>query len=281
MPDNIDPQLEQLYNSAQSASSEGLKEEALKKCEEAIELLESYGEETERHSFSDFVMLMADIHWTAGDYEAAYGEYQRVANHDPERSDARVAMGVALYHLCRFTASQTILEMCSLEDPEDAEIWYYLGLLALRSEKRELARNHFELAHELQENRFLLPVEITETEITEIVQALVDEIPEAIRNALDNVPVILETRPPDELLFSSDPPIDPTVLGIFDGIPVIEESSTTIHTAPTRIVLFSENIWLIAGDRATLEEELWITLKHEIGHYFGLSEEELAERGLE
>jgi len=61
----------------------------------------------------------------------------------------------------------------------------------------------------------------------------------------------------------------------------VDESSSTIHTAPTRIVLFSENIWLIAGDRATLEEELWVTLKHEIGHYFGLTEEELAERGLD
>ena len=35
--------------------------------------------------------------------------------------------------------------MCSLEDPEDAEIWYYLGLLALRNDKRELAHSHFEV----------------------------------------------------------------------------------------------------------------------------------------
>jgi predicted Zn-dependent protease with MMP-like domain len=280
-PEELDQQLEQLFHAAQSASSEGLKDEALKKCEEALELLENFGEDTERHSFSDFVMLMADIHWAAGDYERAYGEYQRVALQDPERSDARIAMGVALYHLCRFAAAQTILEMCSLDDPEDAEVWYYLGLIALRHDKHDLAMSHFELANELQENRFLVPLEINEDDIVALMERLLDEIPGPIRDAIANVPIILEKHPTDELLFSSDPPIDPTVLGIFDGVPVIDTGSTSIETSPTRIVIFYENIWLIAGDRETLEEELWVTLKHEIGHFFGLSEEDLTERGLD
>lgn len=280
-PEELDEALNQLYHSAQSASSEGLKDEALKRCEEALELLESNGEDTERHSFADFVMLIADIHWSAGDYERAYQDYHRVALNDAERLDARVAMGVALFHLCRFQAARTILEMCSLDDPDDAETWYYIGLLALREGKRELAMSHFNSAHELQEDRFLLPVDISEAEIAEIVERLVEEIPQPIRRALENVPIILEKRPEEDMLFSADPPLDPTVLGIFDGIPAIDMGSTTIETSPTRIVLFYENIWLLAGDRATLEEELWITLKHEIGHYFGLNEEDLAERGLD
>jgi len=280
-PDDLDERLEQLYQGAQSASSEGLAEEALKRSHEGMELLEANGEDTDHHSYSDFVMLTADIHWSAGDYEEAYKHYHRVMVNDPERNDARVATGVALYHLCRFTAAQALLEMCSLDDPDEPEAWYYLGLLALRQDRTEVAMQHFSVANELMEDRFLLPEEIEEKDIVEIVERHLNELPDAIAAALDNVPIILEKRPSEELLFSSDPPMDPTVLGIFDGLPLTEESTLDAVLSPTRIVLFYENIWVLAKDRVTLEEELWITLKHEIGHYFGLSEDDLAKRGLD
>lgn len=280
-PEELDEALEQLYAAAQLASGEGLKEEALKKVQEALDLLEAHGEESERHSFIDFMMLMGDICWAAGDYEGAYQSYHKVEQAEPERHDARAAMGVSLYHLCRFTAAQVILEMCTLDEPDDAEAWYYLGLLNLRLGKHEVAYKHFAMAHELQENNFLLPVEMPEEEIISIAEAIFDELPESIRDALENVPIILQARPEEELLYSCDPPMDPTVLGIFDGVPLPERDSTYQETTPTRIVLFYENIWLVAGDRTTLEEELWVTMKHEIGHFFGLSEEELAERGLD
>ncbi|CAN5192558.1 hypothetical protein BH09SUM1_BH09SUM1_07140 [soil metagenome] len=280
-PEELDKALEQLYFSAQSASSEGLKEEALRKCQEALQLLETHGEETERHSFADFVMLTGDVYWGAGEYEEAYQAYHKVALNDPERSDARIAMGVALFHLCRFVASQTMLEMASVDETEDPETWYYLGLHALRRGQRRAAMSHFETAHELQDNRFFVPVEISDEDIVGIVQHLLGDLPAELHNALTNVPVIMEQSPSEELLFSADPPLDPLVLGLFDGTPITEMSSMDVVTSPTRIVLFLDNIWLLGYDRSVLEEELWITLKHEIGHYFGLNEEELAERGLE
>ncbi len=280
-PEELDETLEQLYHAARSASSEGLKEEALKRCEEALGLLEQYGEDTEQHTYSDFVMLEGDIQWGAGDWELAYQAYQKVALNDPDRHDARVASGVALYHLCRFAASKALLEMSSLEDPDDPEVWYYLGLLALREDKRDLAMTFFQQAHELQEERFHPPMEISDREIIEIVEAMVEDIPAPLQSALANVPIVLEKRPGEELLFSSDPPMDPTILGLFDGIPVTEMSSDVVATSPTRILLFTENIWLLASDREKLEEELFITLKHEIGHFFGLSEDDLADRGLD
>lgn len=278
-PDELDKTLERLYNSSQSASSEGLTEEALRRCQEALELIEAYGEDTERHSYGDFVMLTGDVHWGAGDYEQAYRSYFKVMQHEPDRLDARAAAGVALYHLGRFAASRVILEMVSLEDPEDAETWYYIGLLALRAGDRDTAMLHFETANELEGNRFSVPVEVPTEELIALVESMVGEIPEPLRAPLANVPIILEERPSDALLYGSDPPMDPLVLGIFDGIPLTEPQD--LVTSPTRIVLFLENIWLLGANREALEEELWITLKHEIGHYFGLGEDDLAERGLD
>lgn len=279
-PDDLDEKLEKLYQNARLASSEGLRDEALDRCEDALALLESFGDDTDHHSYSDFVMLMGDIYWASGDWEQAFEYYQRVALNDPERNDARVAMGVTLYHLCRFHAAQTVLEMCSLTDQDDPEVWYYLALLALRGDKRSLAMYFFDRANELHEDRFIMPVEVEEEDVIDMVNSMIAEIPEPLMRAMENVPIVAEDRPSEELLLSSDPPMDPTVLGLFTGIPH-GESSSAIPDGPTQITLFLENIWLLAGDRDKLEEELWITLKHEIGHYFGLSEEELTERGLD
>jgi predicted Zn-dependent protease with MMP-like domain len=171
--------------------------------------------------------------------------------------------------------------MCSLDDGSNAETWYYLGLLSLRRGQKELAMRHFETAHELEENRFALPHPISEQEVITIVERLIEELPQPIREAIANVPIILEPFPDEQLLFSEDPPMDPLILGLFDGIPLTEMSHDTVVTRPTRIVLYLENIRLVSFDRATLEDELWITLKHEIGHFLGLDEDELAERGLE
>jgi predicted Zn-dependent protease with MMP-like domain len=80
---------------------------------------------------------------------------------------------------------------------------------------------------------------------------------------------------------AQDPPLDPLLLGFFDGVPLTEQSVFDAPAAPTRILVFSENIALIAHDREKLEEELAITIKHEIGHYLGLDEDDLAARGLD
>lgn len=280
-PDELDERLEQLYNSAQTASSEGLTEEAVRRCEEALSLLESYGEDTEQHNYADFVMLMGDIHWSAGSYEDAYRAYHRVVQNEPERPDARIAMGVALFHLCRFTAAQTVLEMCSLDTPEDAETWYYLGLLALRQRRTVIAWGLLEKAHEIEEDRFFMPEEISDDELRTVHHRMILRLPPPFRHILEQVPVAFEDQPSDDVLFSSDPPMDPTILGIFDGVPVGENELSPNTAIITQVIYYRENIWLLNHDRKELEDELWTTVRHELGHFLGLSEEEMDEQGLD
>lgn len=280
-PDELEARLDQLYSSAHSASSEGLRDEALRRCEEALALLEDYGEETERHSYADFVMLMGDCYWGAGEYEDAYRSYNRVVVNEPDRLDARVATGVALYHLCRFTAAKAVLEMCSLDIADDGETWYYLGLIALREERHELAMHFFETAAELEEQRFHIPSEVPEHELREMLTRLMEEIPEPFRNLLRQLPIEIRDQPPEELLFSCDPPMDPSLLGIFEGTAPGDPGATPGVVSIERIVLFRGNISLLAHEPQKLEEELWNTLRGEIGHFLGMSDEELAERGMD
>ncbi len=278
--EELNARLKKLYNQAQLATAEGLTDEALAWCEEALALLDSIEEETVIHSPADFLMLMGDIHWTDGEFDDAFIYYSDVIARDPSRTDARIATGVALFHLCRFHSAQVYLEMASVESPDDAETWYYLGLLAIRRGKAELARIFFAMATELQEDRFFLPVEVEEEEILSIVRRQFDQIPKPLREVLKEIPIFLEPYPSEELLYSQDPPLDPLILGLFDGTPLPDQGGFSAPLGPTQIILFLENIRLVSQTREKLEEELWITLKHEIGHFLGLDEDDLAERGL-
>ena len=280
-PDELDDRLEQLYSSAQSASSEGLTQEALRRCEEAMMLLENYGEDTEAHSYADFVMLVGDIQWGAGEYEEAYRAYHRVVQNEPDRLDASVAMGVALFHLCRFTAAQAALEMCSIDLPDDAETWYYLGLLAARRGRHSIGLQFIEMANELDEERYPMPRDVPDEEVTALAGRMIEEVPEPLRGMLKEVPIVFEDQPDEELLFSADPPMDPLILGIFEGMAAGDDARHPQMAAITRVVFYRDNIALFGRKQEKLEEELWSTLRDEIGHFLGLNEEEMAEQGLE
>jgi predicted Zn-dependent protease with MMP-like domain len=58
-------------------------------------------------------------------------------------------------------------------------------------------------------------------------------------------------------------------------------TSLEIAPAPTRIVLYTENLLSLAEDDASLREEVETTVLHELGHFFGMEEEDLERIGLD
>ncbi len=277
----LNERLEQLHNSAEAASSEGLAEEAIKKCQTALELLDYNFDEDCKYAPSDFLMIAGHACWEDGDLESALRYYRQASESDPERLDSAVAMGVSLFHLGRFVSAAQCFELVTVEDPEIAEAWYYLGLLALRDRKHELADIFFARANEREPARWLKPKFLEPEAIEKILNNIFNELPPDVRESLSNVAIILEDQMPDEIIHSSNPPIDPLAMGLFDGVPLPEQSAFGVETDVTRILIFSENIALAASDEKKLMEELDITLRHEIGHFLGLDEEELAARGLD
>ena len=91
------------------------------------------------------------------------------------------------------------------------------------------------------------------------------------------MPVSFE-RQPDQALRNDG--IEPDTLGLFVGEPY-SDIGTTTDPLPAQIILFLENIRDAAeGDEAVYREEVRATLLHELGHYLGLDETDLDERGL-
>ena len=106
-------------------------------------------------------------------------------------------------------------------------------------------------------------------------QALTD-LPAEFSNYLTNITIHVEDYPTDE-----DSRITGVqrgdLLGLFRGIeyPQKEGIFDVAQSLPDRIVLFQRNIEDICFSEDEIGEEIWLTLFHEIGHYFGMTEEEL------
>lgn len=277
----LNAQLTHLFQAAEAASSEGLVDEAIKRCEAALDLLDMNPEEDVSYSPADFMMLAGGSCFLDGDLESALRFYRQAYDTDPGRVETMIAVGVTLYNLCRFHAARTFLEIASVEDPDNGEAWYYLGLISLRFDDRELGEMLLARAHDLEPEKWPKPMFLTFDEIFALVEEILSTVPDPLRETLKDVAIVVEERPSMAFLMAHDPPLDPLLLGFFDGVPLSEQSVFDAPAAPTRILVFSENIAFIASDGEKLYEELAITLKHEIGHYLGLDEDDLAARGLD
>lgn len=101
------------------------------------------------------------------------------------------------------------------------------------------------------------------------------ELPVDLRPRAAALPVSYERVPNRAIV---DEGIEPDTLGLFVGGEFTHEEDVPL---PAQIILFLENIWaMVEGDEEEFCEEVHITFIHELGHYLGLNEDELDERGL-
>ena len=122
---------------------------------------------------------------------------------------------------------------------------------------------------------------MTRKEFEKEVAKAIDGLPAPVRQKLDNVLFLVERRPTAEQLRSGGLPPDDTMLGFYDGTPLTERSHDDLRL-PDRIFLFQEPIEEDYGPRREdIAKGIWETVEHEVGHYLGMSEEDLEEHGLD
>jgi len=108
------------------------------------------------------------------------------------------------------------------------------------------------------------------------IEAVLLELPEPLRQEARELPVTFEPRPNEGLQADG---IEIDTLGLFTGAEFVDEGREVL---PSQIILFLENLWEMAeGVPEVFREEIRTTFLHELGHFFGLDEDELTERGLE
>jgi len=110
------------------------------------------------------------------------------------------------------------------------------------------------------------------------VETTLSALPLPLRERAQGLPVTFERRPSRAWLRDG---IESDTLGLFVGPEFAEEGNTALPLPP-QIILFLENIWeMTEQNEEHFRDEIRTTLLHELGHYLGLDEDGLIERGLE
>ncbi len=112
----------------------------------------------------------------------------------------------------------------------------------------------------------------------DVVGAAQRGLPPEIRALARHVPVHYEALPAADVLAEG---FEPDILGLFTGAAHGTEFSSEQPAAP-QILLYLENLWDFAeGDDEIFRDEVRLTYLHELGHFLGWDEDEVAARGLD
>lgn len=220
----------------------------------------------------------------------------RAADHDPmgaldaaeqavalasDDASARLARAAALFDLCRLDEAEKGVAQALDRDPRLADAYWLRGRILTVKGDDKGANKALERAVALDEERFSPPLRIAEDDFVTIMEESLEELPEQVRDYLKNVAIAVEDVPPLERLLLSDPPLSPGSLGLYEGTPPsLASGENPWDHLPNQITLFRKNIELSAKDEDDLRDLIASTLLHEVGHYLGLDEDDLDERGL-
>ena len=117
---------------------------------------------------------------------------------------------------------------------------------------------------------------MTRDRFRELVEEAIDSIPERFARHVRNVGFIIEDEPSDDLLDEMEIEDGSTLMGLYHGTPLTERHWDHGNQLPDRILLFQSPI---EDDGDGSEDDVFSaigeTLIHELGHYFGMTEEEI------
>jgi predicted Zn-dependent protease with MMP-like domain len=169
-----------------------------------------------------------------------------------------------------------------VDEPNNPDGHHFLACLFEELDHPEKARDHFLTTLKLDrlawqarpstERQDLLD------EVGRHVRSTVQRLPSQFREGMTAVPILIEPLPDDDLVEDG---FDPRSLGVFEGPDHALRGSPDVHATTTRIVLFAENLAAEFPHPEDFADQIRITVLHEIGHYFGLDEDDMVRLGLD
>jgi predicted Zn-dependent protease with MMP-like domain len=148
---------------------------------------------------------------------------------------------------------------------DDAPTWNLIGRVRVWTKHPDPVEA-FRRAASLGPQAFVVPHRIKRDRFARLAETALAEIPETFQAQLANTMIVVDDLPDIEAVREGE---DPDLLGVYEGATVLE------HGLPERIVLYQRNHENIAADEDELAEEVRETMRHEVGHHFGMAEDEL------
>jgi predicted Zn-dependent protease with MMP-like domain/Flp pilus assembly protein TadD len=255
----------------------GAYEEAIEHCDR---LLAGGGDlaRLDRTAEAEVYYLKSKALFYQDDLDGALFLLRRALKAGGEQDVYRAFEGQILFEMGRFEEARRQLERAVALNGDSAHAAYHLGLALERLGQAEDSARMLARAHALEPDHYGLPIEIDGTEFERVARAALDNLPRSMREVVERVPVLIEDFPSEETIERYG--VSPQILGIFVGTPRTEANVTDQPQDLDRIVLFKRNLEKACHDTDELLEQIEVTVRHEVGHYLGLDEDDLERLGL-
>jgi predicted Zn-dependent protease with MMP-like domain len=203
---------------------------------------------------------------------------QRSVELDPDDLEFRGELGFALLEAGR-TDEASELALYLIQKAADYPDGHYLDgmILEARGSLSDADRRYGE-ASSLDPERYPTIRRLDGQRFEQLVEQAAGGLPEAFREHLDQVATTVEPVVPDVLVQEGTPALD--TLGLFTGTPLERKGrGAAVVDHPPRILLFQRNLERFAALAGDLQEQITVTLYHELGHYLGMDEDDLDDAG--
>ena len=118
---------------------------------------------------------------------------------------------------------------------------------------------------------------MTRAEFEQLVKEAITLIPPRFRHEMTNLALVVEHEPSPDLLAEMEIEPPDSLYGLYQGTPLTERTWDFGNALPDRITIFQRPIEEDCQDEDEIRAVIGETLIHEVGHYFGMSEEEIEE----
>ncbi len=122
-------------------------------------------------------------------------------------------------------------------------------------------------------------MKLTTDEFVNLVEEAIESLPESLRPYMEDVIVDVEPMPSREDCREAEVDDPRDLLGLYHGVPLTERSVEMDMMHPQRVTIYQRNIERMCRTRAEVVEQVRTTVLHEVGHHFGLDEDDLFELG--
>jgi len=124
-----------------------------------------------------------------------------------------------------------------------------------------------------------VPCKVSKAEFAALVEKALEELPEQFADHLEEITLEILDRPTRQLLQKARVPPGNLLLGLYVGRAITRRSVHDSGVMPDVIYIFQEPIQTVCKDADGLVRQVRITVLHEIGHHFGLNEDDLERLG--
>jgi len=112
-------------------------------------------------------------------------------------------------------------------------------------------------------------------EFEKLVDEALESLPKDFKKRLENITVIVEDKPSREVMRKMGIPSGHVIFGLYHGVPYTRRGSFYGNIAPDVIVIYQEPIVRFSSTKEEIKQRVQDVVLHEVGHYFGLDEDDL------